>query len=398
MALIHDDDLERIDGIRDSTSLASLRPDVVMGRLRKSNLEIQRFLCDLSPIQMSSVTGTELEVVRVACLSLVFRDQVTTSQLPLAPYSTYETMGTTDALYQQPPHWKRFPSFLERSMETDSPMIMAGESYLPTPEGSSASSSSATGMPPVSLGTALPPYMFDTTPLAYSFDTTPFPYSLYATPPPDSPPDSFHFSPVAPQLGFSASFNTDTLQPDIVQNVPGPSSPVPVSAVASEDEHGTTLSGQSTPKTYSFVSLPGNVVRKHLYHCSWPGCTKSYVTLNLLNVHIAMQRHGDQRTLAEFEESKKQWCGLKLLERAKERSAKRSKQALARLQSPPTPSASQINKATVVAGTGTETPSMGSHWQSVQRRHGDPVSDTAHSLQSKPSQLPKYSVDKPPQL
>jgi len=73
MALIHDDDLARIDGIRDSTSLEGLRPDVVMGRLRKSNLEIQRVLCDLSPRQMGLVAGTE--VVRVACLSVIFNDQ-----------------------------------------------------------------------------------------------------------------------------------------------------------------------------------------------------------------------------------------------------------------------------------------------------------------------------------
>ena len=84
---------------------------------------------------------------------------------------------------------------------------------------------------------------------------------------------------------------------------------VPVSrSVASEDELDTMPSDQAVNKTYSFVSLPGNAVRKRprrrydeierLYHCSWSGCTKSYGTLNHLNAHIVMQRHGNKRTPA----------------------------------------------------------------------------------------------------
>jgi len=87
------------------------------------------------------------------------------------------------------------------------------------------------------------------------------------------------------------------------------SSLVPVSrSVASDDEHDTMPPDPSVNKTYSFVSLPGNAVRKRprrrydeierLYHCSWPGCTKSYGTLNHLNAHIVMQRHGNKRTPA----------------------------------------------------------------------------------------------------
>ncbi|KAI0046203.1 hypothetical protein FA95DRAFT_1452286, partial [Auriscalpium vulgare] len=70
-------------------------------------------------------------------------------------------------------------------------------------------------------------------------------------------------------------------------------------------------------KTYSFVSLPGNAVKKRprrrydeierLYDCAWPGCTKSYGTLNHLNAHIVMQRHGGKRTPGEFKELRKQW-------------------------------------------------------------------------------------------
>ena len=87
------------------------------------------------------------------------------------------------------------------------------------------------------------------------------------------------------------------------------SSHVPLShPVASEDEHDTMPPDPSVSKTYSFVSLPGNAVRKRphrrydeierLYHCSWSGCTKSYGTLNHLNAHIVMQRHGNKRTPA----------------------------------------------------------------------------------------------------
>ena len=59
-------------------------------------------------------------------------------------------------------------------------------------------------------------------------------------------------------------------------------------------------------KTYSFVALPGNAVKKRprrrydeierLYQCSWPDCHKSYGTLNHLNAHVTMQKHGSKRS------------------------------------------------------------------------------------------------------
>ncbi|KAJ6515130.1 hypothetical protein C8R47DRAFT_1001333 [Mycena vitilis] len=84
-------------------------------------------------------------------------------------------------------------------------------------------------------------------------------------------------------------------------------------------------SGQDSPpsadpsnkKTYSFVALPGNAVRKRprrrydeierLYHCSWPDCNKAYGTLNHLNAHVQMQKHGAKRSPNEFKELRKQW-------------------------------------------------------------------------------------------
>lgn len=86
-------------------------------------------------------------------------------------------------------------------------------------------------------------------------------------------------------------------------------------------------------KTYSFVSLPGNAVKKRprrrydeierLYQCSYPDCTKAYGTLNHLNAHVTMQKHGPKRSPngkqfiqlsittpphhSEFKELRKQW-------------------------------------------------------------------------------------------
>lgn len=75
-------------------------------------------------------------------------------------------------------------------------------------------------------------------------------------------------------------------------------------------QRGTTLqgsfTGDSNSKTYSFVALPGNTVKKRprrrydeierLYQCSWPDCNKAYGTLNHLNAHVTMQKHGSKRT------------------------------------------------------------------------------------------------------
>ena len=110
--------------------------------------------------------------------------------------------------------------------------------------------------------------------------------------------------------GFGAA--DPLLPPESTQSrlhSPGFSSLVPVSRPAvPEEEHDASPPDPSVSKTYSFVSLPGNAVRKRprrrydeierLYHCSWTGCTKSYGTLNHLNAHIVMQRHGNKRTPA----------------------------------------------------------------------------------------------------
>ncbi|KAG8220975.1 hypothetical protein J3R82DRAFT_2481 [Butyriboletus roseoflavus] len=100
----------------------------------------------------------------------------------------------------------------------------------------------------------------------------------------------------SPLMGTGTS--TSSNAPPTHQPPPGPSSP-------------------SNNKQYSFVSLPGNAVKKRprrrydeierLYQCSWPNCTKSYGTLNHLNAHITMQKHGPKRSPNEFKELRKQW-------------------------------------------------------------------------------------------
>jgi hypothetical protein len=103
--------------------------------------------------------------------------------------------------------------------------------------------------------------------------------------------------------------------------VPTARSVTPVDSDSDSDNALHPISPASNSKTYSFVSLPGNAVRKRprrrydeierLYKCSWPDCTKTYGTLNHLNAHVVMQRHGSKRSPNEFKELRKQWRKVK---------------------------------------------------------------------------------------
>ncbi|EIE76647.1 hypothetical protein G6F47_012993 [Rhizopus delemar] len=78
-----------------------------------------------------------------------------------------------------------------------------------------------------------------------------------------------------------------------------------------------SVSSSSSDKVYSFVAIPGTNQKKRprrrydeierLYHCNFPGCTKSYGTLNHLNAHVSMQQHGPKRQPSEFKEMRKEW-------------------------------------------------------------------------------------------
>ncbi|KAI8603509.1 hypothetical protein EDD21DRAFT_394844 [Dissophora ornata] len=82
-------------------------------------------------------------------------------------------------------------------------------------------------------------------------------------------------------------------------------------------------------KTYSFVPLSGVNTKKRprrrfdeierLYVCSWSDCEKAYGTLNHLNAHVNMQKHGSKRHPSEFKELRKAWRRQK---KAEEEAAK----------------------------------------------------------------------------
>jgi len=84
-----------------------------------------------------------------------------------------------------------------------------------------------------------------------------------------------------------------------------------------DDGDLTSATGDRPQKVYSFVALPGintkkrprrryDEIERH-YACNYPGCTKSYGTLNHLNAHVQMQKHGQKRHPSEFKELRKQW-------------------------------------------------------------------------------------------
>ncbi|KAI0312227.1 hypothetical protein OF83DRAFT_1067542, partial [Amylostereum chailletii] len=149
-------------------------------------------------------------------------------------------------------------------------------------------------------------------------------YPVYNPTPTPTPWPSSRYDPRPDTAGSAASSNWD--DPSLVSPLHSPFSS------AEEDSPAFAFHPPAFPpplhpddspdpddaaKTYNFVSLPGNTVKKRprrrydeierLYHCAWPGCTKSYGTLNHLNAHIVMQRHGQKRSPGEFKELRKQW-------------------------------------------------------------------------------------------
>ncbi|KAH9479428.1 C2H2 finger domain transcription factor CON7 [Psilocybe cubensis] len=130
---------------------------------------------------------------------------------------------------------------------------------------------------------------------------------------PYSPISDNPYGPSPPGTGTSTSSSVAPL-----------SAGIPCSPSRSISQHlqrslsASQLSGDVIDrKTYSFVALPGNAVKKRprrrydeierLYMCSWPDCNKSYGTLNHLNAHVTMQKHGQKRSPNEFKELRKQW-------------------------------------------------------------------------------------------
>ncbi|KAJ1660993.1 hypothetical protein IWQ61_000147 [Dispira simplex] len=92
-----------------------------------------------------------------------------------------------------------------------------------------------------------------------------------------------------------------------------PTSPM-VSTSVFQQPATTTQTGPPQ-KEFSFISIPGINTKKRprrryeeierLYSCNWPECDKSYGTLNHLNAHIVMQKHGPKRHPSEFKHIQK---------------------------------------------------------------------------------------------
>ena len=106
---------------------------------------------------------------------------------------------------------------------------------------------------------------------------------------------------------------------------------------SSDQLHGVNLSNLTgvNGKRHKFVCVTGYSINRRLrrgydeiqrfYHCSWPDFNKAYGTLNHLNAHVKMQKHGQKRSpngesiasvyradliiqlRAEFQELRKQW-------------------------------------------------------------------------------------------
>jgi hypothetical protein len=115
--------------------------------------------------------------------------------------------------------------------------------------------------------------------------------------------DSAFFNPfsehnVATQPRSSCVVGVDSLHLETSQTrlYSPASSLVLISRPMVEEGHDAVSPSPSVRETDSLAFRPGNAARKCLYHCSWSGCTKSYGTLDYLNAHIIMQRHGSKRT------------------------------------------------------------------------------------------------------
>jgi len=151
-----------------------------------------------------------------------------------------------------------------------------------------------------------------------------YPFSLHRTPSLDSSssdqlPISFDhpvdidqpLSPLNPSFSGGASPNMglpgiSTLHEDYGPSPPGTGTSSSSNPMATRQYPLHDGGSPPSSKQYSFVSLPGNAVKKRprrrydeierLYQCNWPNCTKAYGTLNHLNAHVTMQKHGSKRS------------------------------------------------------------------------------------------------------
>lgn len=95
-----------------------------------------------------------------------------------------------------------------------------------------------------------------------------------------------------------APYSSDTSRPGSSSNPP---------ATGRRRSSGGTTATASGGKQYNFVQQGGQVTKRprrrydeieRMYNCDYPGCTKAYGTLNHLNSHKTMQKHGPKSTPA----------------------------------------------------------------------------------------------------
>ncbi|GAA5822006.1 hypothetical protein JCM3770_001630 [Rhodotorula araucariae] len=99
--------------------------------------------------------------------------------------------------------------------------------------------------------------------------------------------------------------------------------PLPLAPPTGTATRRASLPGGS--KQYNFVQQVGQTTKRprrrydeieRMYNCDYPGCTKAYGTLNHLNSHKTMQKHGPRSTPAQFKEMRKAWRERKKAEAA----------------------------------------------------------------------------------
>ncbi|KAI9321872.1 hypothetical protein BX666DRAFT_1906484 [Dichotomocladium elegans] len=149
--------------------------------------------------------------------------------------------------------------------------------------------------PAAAAAAAAIPLQSNTTPVVPSNLVQVFPAGIHATPGHPLVPSA---SGTSTRNSFSGGLHHHPSQ------LPSPppsctESLSPAAVMVSDDQ-------QNAQKVFSFVPIPGVNHKKRprrkyheverLYHCSYPGCTKAYGTLNHLNAHVSMQNHVSNST------------------------------------------------------------------------------------------------------
>ncbi|TNY18621.1 hypothetical protein DMC30DRAFT_367814 [Rhodotorula diobovata] len=145
--------------------------------------------------------------------------------------------------------------------------------------------------------------------------------------PPATAPEGYYpavFDPSQAILPHPLAASTSALLP------PAPELPPPPSLQQQRPQTGPTTTRRSSTggggsKQYNFVQQAGQTTKRprrrydeieRMYNCDYPGCTKAYGTLNHLNSHKTMQKHGPKSTPAQFKEMRKAWRERKKAEAA----------------------------------------------------------------------------------